>query len=293
MKRKSSFVCLTYLGVMVCFLLLGKETFCQNWHVSGKFGFSNYQGDLQDRRLALSQAKLTGSLGLRYDISEHLTARTYISLGTLMATDGNNKNAELRKRNLDFHSRILDFELGAQYQIFSLNNKWWTPYVFAGVGMFNFNPATRTNAGDKVFLAPLSTEGQGFVNGRDPYSLWQFMIPFGFGAEYVITEDLRVGLEFGYRATFTDYLDDVSKGYVDQNILLSNKGIQSVELAYRGEGTYPNADERRGNPNNNDAYYFVQLTVTLRPFVDWYARTSGMASFKKNKKVGCPSTRIY
>lgn len=279
--------------IIVALLLLNAGMQAQNLHVSGKIGFSNYQGDLQDRNLALSQAKLTGSLGLRYDLSEHLTARAFFSLGSVKASDRNNKSAELRKRNLDFQSRILDIELGAQYQIFSLNNKWWTPYIFAGIGMFNFNPTTRTNAGDKVFLAPLSTEGQGFVNGRDPYSRWQFMIPFGLGAEYVITEDLRVGLEFGYRATFTDYLDDISKGYIDKDVLLANKGPQSVELAYRGEGAYPNAGERRGNPENNDAYYFVQLTVTLRPFVDWYARTSGMASFKKNKKVGCPASRIY
>lgn len=274
-------------------MLLQNELYSQNWHVSGRVGITNYQGDLQDKRFVFSQAKLVGSIGLRYDISEHLTARTFFSIGTITASDGNNKSAELRKRNLNFESRILDFELGAQYHIFSLNNKWWTPYVFAGAGIFNFNPATRTNAGDKVFLAPLSTEGQGFVSGRGPYSRWQFMIPFGFGAEYAITEDLRVGLEFGYRATFTDYIDDVSRGYIDENLLLANRGAQAVELAYRGGGTYPSAGERRGNPNNNDAYYFVQLTVTLRPYVDWYARTSGMASFKKNKKVGCPASRGF
>jgi len=285
LKNKSLFV---ILG-----LVFSVPAIAQNWHVSGRFGLSNYQGDLQDRRFALSQAKMTGSLGLRYDISEHLLARGFFTISTLMATDGNNKNAEIRKRNLDFHSRILDFELGAQYNIFSLNNKWWTPYVFAGVGMFQFNPATRTNAGDKVFLQPLSTEGQGLVNERSPYSLWQFSIPFGAGVEYALTEDLRVGLEFGYRTTFTDYIDDVSKSYVDQTLLLSNRGQQAVDLAYRGQGAYPAAGEVRGNPNNRDAFYFVQLTVTLRPFVDWYARTSGMSSFKKNKKVGCPSTRIY
>jgi hypothetical protein len=283
----------TKAGIFLFLILNTLTTTSQNWHVSGRIGFSNYQGDLQDSRLALSQAKLAGSIGLRYDISEHVTARGFFTISTIMASDANNKNSELKQRNLDFHSRILDFELGAQYNIFSLNNKWWTPYIFAGAGYFNFNPATQTNAGDKVFLRQLSTEGQGFANGRSPYNLWQFMIPFGFGAEYVITEDLRVGLEFGYRATFTDYLDDVSKGYIDENLLRTNRGQQAVDLAYRGSGSYPAADNRRGNPNNKDAYYFVQLTVTLRPYVDWYARTSGMASFKKNKKVGCPASRGY
>ncbi len=281
------------LFFLLCLTMSLTESKAQNWHVSGRFGFSNYQGDLQDRSFVLSQAKITGSLGLRYDISEHFTARAFATLGTLTASDGNNSSAELKKRNLDFQSHILDFELGAQYHIFSLNNKWWTPYVFAGIGLFNFDPATRTNAGDKVSLASLSTEGQGFVNGRDPYSLWQFMIPFGVGAEYAITEDLRIGLELGYRSTFTDYIDDVSKGYIDQKLLLNNRGPIATELAYRGNETYPDAGVRRGNPDNNDSYYFVQLTITLRPYVDWYARTSGMASFKKNKKVGCPASRGY
>lgn len=273
-------------------LIFSISVIAQNWHVSGRFGLSNYQGDLQDRRFALSQAKMAGSIGLRYDISEHLLARGFFTYSTLMAVDGNNKNTEIKKRNLDFHSSILDFELGAQYNIFSLNNKWWTPYVFAGAGMFRFNPATTSNAGDKVFLQPLSTEGQGFANNRTPYSLWQFSIPFGAGVEYALSEDLRVGLEFGYRSTFTDYLDDVSKSYVDPALLLANRGQQALDLAYRGGGTYPATDERRGNPNNRDAFYFIQLTVTLRPYVDWYARTSGLSGFKKNKKVGCPATRI-
>jgi hypothetical protein len=236
---------------------------------------------------------MAGSVGLRYDLSEHITARGFFTLSTIMGVDRINNNIRLQERNLDFHSRIIDFELGAQYNIFSLNNKWWTPYVFAGAGVFNFKPATMTDGGDKVFLQPLSTEGQGFVGDRTPYKLWQFMIPFGVGAEYAITEDLRVGLEFGYRATFTDYLDDVSKGYIDEGILLANRGQQAVDLSYRGPGSYPAADERRGNPNNKDSYYFVQLTVTLRPYVDWYARTSGMASMKKNKKVGCPASRGF
>jgi opacity protein-like surface antigen len=281
-------------GIFLILILNAATTSAQNWHVSGRFGFSNYQGDLQDRRLSLSQAKLAGSIGLRYDISEHFTARGFFTLSTLMAADVNNKSTELQKRNLDFHSRLFDWELGLQYQIFSLNNKWWTPYVFAGIGVLNFKPATRDINGNKVFLQSYSTEGQGFVRGVSPYSSWQLMIPYGFGAEYAVTEDLKVGLEFGYRSTFTDYLDDVSGTYADQAILLNKKGPEAVALAYRGNETYPTAGSLRGNANNKDSYYFVQLTVTLRPYVDWYARTSGVASMKKNKKVGCPSTRgIY
>jgi hypothetical protein len=163
--------------------------------------------------------------------------------------------------------------------------------VFAGVGFFHYKPYALDDLDNKVFLQPLSTEGQGFAPGEKPYKLTQFMIPVGIGAEYALNEDMRVGIEMGYRFLFTDYLDDVSGRYVDQALLLANRGQQAVDLAYRGNGIYPTAGEVRGNTFNKDAFYYVQLTFTIRPFVDWYERTSGFASFKKNKKVGCPATR--
>jgi len=73
--------------------------------------------------------------------------------------------------------------------------------------------------------------------------------------------------------------------------LLAARGQTAVDLAYRGNGAYPVGGTLRGSEKNKDAYYFVQLTLVWRPFVDWYERTSGIASFKKNKKVGCPGTR--
>ena len=267
------------------------QGFSQNLQVGIKGGFSNYQGDLQDKRLSLQQARPAISLGLRYDLSSRFIARAFFTYAKLSAADSNNRNTSLQARNLSFQTRLYEGELGLQYQIRDLNDYWWTPYVFTGVGLFHYKPYALDDLDNKVFLQPLSTEGQGFAPGETPYKLTQFMIPVGVGAEYALNEDIRVGIEMGYRITFTDYLDDVSGRYVEQALLLANRSQQAVDLAYRGKGTYPTAGELRGSARNKDAYYFVQLTFTIRPFVDWYARTSGFASFKKNKKVGCPATR--
>lgn len=256
-------------------------------------GLSNYQGDLQQQQFSMQQAKLAGSLGVQYDVSEHFSARSFVSYSILTAADVNNKSSALRQRNLSFDTRLWEWELGAQYHLFSLNNRWWTPYVFAGVSLFHFKPASLTNSGDRVFLQPLSTEGQGFVAGRAPYQSLQAAIPFGIGAVYALTEDVRVGIELGYRKTFTDYIDDVSTRYVDELLLLQNRGATAVEMAYRGTGTYPNAGTVRGSWGNKDAFYFLQLSLTIRPFVDWYKRTSGVPGMKKDKRVGCPSNRMY
>jgi hypothetical protein len=267
--------------------------FCkaQNLHLGFRLGISNYQGDLQESRLSIKQAKLTGSIGARYDLSEHITARGFITLGSLKAADVNNKSQSLQQRNLSFASGLKELELSGQYNIFSLNQKWWTPYVFTGIAFFNFKPYANDPSGNKTFLQPLSTEGQGFAAGKSNYKTTQLSIPLGFGAEYALNEDMRLGLEFGYRFTFTDYIDDVSTRYVDAAQLLSNRGPLAVQMAYRGTGVYPAGGSLRGNANNKDAYYFVQLTFTLRPFVDWYQRTSGLPSLKKNKRVGCPALR--
>jgi len=58
-------------------------------------------------------------------------------------------------------------------------------------------------------------------------------------------KNIRVGLEFGYNKLFTDYLDDVSKTYVDAGTLSGERGQTAVDLAYRGyevgSGPYPAA----------------------------------------------------
>jgi hypothetical protein len=200
----------------------------------------------------------------------------------------------MQRRNLDFSSKILDFELGAQYNILNLNSHWWTPYVFAGVGLFHFNPYTTDAAGEKSFLKPLSTEGQGFMPGVNNYSLTQFNIPLGFGVDYLLGEDHRIGLEFSYRRLFTDYLDDVSDRYVAETDLLTARGPKAVDLAYRGDevgfNQYPVGGDLRGNPKSKDGYYYIAFTYTFRFWFDKYKETSGIPGGKRDRKVGCPSS---
>jgi opacity protein-like surface antigen len=275
-----------------CFLPL--ITAAQNFHFSGRLGFANYQGDLKARAISLSQAKLMGSIGARYDLSEHITARSYLTLASLHADDKKGTTA-MQQRNLNFRSKIADWELTGQYNFFSLNDRWWTPYIFAGIGFYHFNPYTKDTSGKKYFLQPLSTEGEGFMTGVNNYKLTQFSIPFGFGAEYSLNEDMRIGIEFGYRKIFTDYLDDASNKYVDQASLLNARGAKAVELAYRGNevqaGPYPAAGIGRGNPNNKDGYYYIALTYTVRYFFDKYKQIAGLLPGKKQKRVGCPASR--
>ena len=281
------------ITTLLCCLPLAAAA--QNFHFAARLGVANYQGDLQAKNVTFSQARFLGSLGAMYDLSEHFTARTYFTLTGLQADDKKGTTA-MKARNLNFQTKLWDIELGAQYNILSLNNSWWTPYIFAGVGLYHFNPFTKTTDGAKTFLQPLSTEGQGIEAGKKEYKLTQFNIPLGIGATYAISEDIRVGLELGYRKCFTDYIDDVSTTYADQGALFAAKGQTAVDLAYRGDevgaGGYPAAKTPRGGSNVKDGYYYMALTVTVRSFIDQYKRIAGLPAYNRDKKVGCPATRF-
>ena len=280
--------------IVTAFLFLPFIVTAQNFHFSARLGLAGYQGDLKAKSLSPSQAKLMGSIGARYDLSEHITARSYFTLASLQADDKKGTTS-MKQRNLNFQTKLFDWELTAQYNLFTLNSRWWTPYVFAGIGIYHYNPFTRDTADNKYFLKPLSTEGQGFIDGVNEYKLTQFSIPFGIGVDYALNEDMRLGLEFGYRKIFTDHLDDVSGSYVDQSSLLNARGQTAVDLAWRGDeikpAPYPAAGFPRGNSNQKDGYNYVAVTYTVRYFFDKYKQIVGIPSGRKEKRVGCPATR--
>jgi hypothetical protein len=230
-------------------------------------GTSNYSGDMQDKQFTFNQGHLAGGIGLSYELSRHFSVRAAFKLGKISADDKQGRNKE---RNLNFSSHLSEGSLDLQYLITPLDAHVFTPYIFAGVAVYHFDPYTFDSTGTKYYLKPLGTEGEGFVEGRDNYSLTQFSIPFGVGVKMPLSNDINVGFEIGYRKLFNDYLDDVSKDFVDENVLLTNRGFKAVDLSYRGDElknglqTYPVAGTQRGNPSSKDWYYFTGLTLSFR-----------------------------
>lgn len=229
-------------------------------------GATNYQGDLQDKRYTFDQAHFAGGLGLSYIINDHLSARASLLFGKLSADDKYSRN---KTRNLNFSTSLSEFRIDAQYFFKPLAYHSFSPYVFAGLAIYHYDPYTHDSVGSTYYLKPLSTEGEGFVPGRPNYNLTGLSIPFGGGVRLVLSNNVQVGLEIGLRKTFTDYLDDVSTTYVDPNLLAANRGSKAVELAYRGDelkppGVYPAAGSVRGGADNKDWYYFTAVTFSFR-----------------------------
>jgi len=158
--------------------------------------------------------------------------------------------------------------LGVELNLFEPDIFFAYPYIFAGVGLYHYNPYSKDKDGVKTFLHPLHTEGQGFPEypKRKNYSLTQFCIPMGAGWKFKINPKWDVAYEFGYRLLFTDYLDDVSRTYPERLLLQTRIGPKAVEMSYKatpipGTNYYPSAGDQRGNPKIKDAYYFSGLKL--------------------------------
>lgn len=284
MKRCSIFLILTSLYF---------SALSQNFHIGLFAGLSNYQGDLTDKFYVKNSSKAAAGINLQYELSERVLLRGGFMYGKITGNDDFNTKTYLQLRNLDFTSSIAELSLIGEYSIFNLNNIRWTPYIFGGVALFHFNPYTHGLDHEKIFLKPLSTEGQGLEGYPEsrPYSLTQVSLPFGGGFKYALNDNIRIGAEVGIRKTFTDYIDDVSTNYADPSDLLEQRGQRAVDFAYRGDEVpggnpaYPLKGDQRGGADQKDLYYFSGLTLSFRLGGGYGSTFAGKGS---RNKLGCP-----
>ena len=282
---------------LAAFFMLSLNLTAQRWHFTTFLGMANYQGDLQDKRFTFNQAHLAVGGGLSYELTEKLFLRGQATFGSISGDD--KKNSRNSLRNLSFKSSIIDGHFGLEYYFKNLNEYSFSPYVFAGVGVYRFIPTAKDSNGVKRNLKPLSTEGEGFYQDRKYYSLNQLNIPFGGGFKFVLTDDIHIGIEVGMRKLFTDYLDDVSTTYVDEATLLANRGPKAVEMAFRGGelkngAIYPAAGSQRGSPKFKDWYYFTGITASFR--INGGGGSTGFegggGGGRSKRGIGCP-TKVY
>jgi hypothetical protein len=159
--------------------------------------------------------------------------------------------------------------------------------------LYHFDPYTYDTANQKVYLHPLTTEGQGLPQYGKPYALTQLAIPFGAGLKFKLTERVILGAEIGLRKLFTDYLDDVSTNYAAASDLLQARGQQAVDLAFRsdelvgGTTNYPEKGTQRGGSSVKDWYYFSGIHLSFR-FGNSGSGSNGKRSGGRSSSLGCP-----
>ncbi|GAB4327943.1 MAG: hypothetical protein OHK0038_01650 [Flammeovirgaceae bacterium] len=185
-------------------------------------------------------------------------------------------------RNLHFRNDILEYAITFQYDIFKSlghfsDRKRFTPYIFTGISIFHHNPKAKTPndlGGIWINLQPLGTEGQGREGFDKKYSLVGLNIPVGLGFNYKLARRWDVSLEFAYHLTNTDYLDDVSKSYIENSQFENNqlaakmadRSLETIDILSGNPREFFNtepfsAGTKRATKGGNDSWLNVSLGV--------------------------------
>jgi Domain of unknown function (DUF6089) len=291
---KKFFSCL--LLTAVCWLLTTPSATAQQFNrrklyntVSVHLNAMNYFGDIVPKtsfaslRLGATRPNLAVSYMHRF--APRLSGRVALSYGRIsgsdnLAADVSDNDASYRYyRNLSFRNDIVELSGVAVIDLFEnrgtyLKRREFAPYLFGGLALFHHNPKAELD-GKYVALQPLGTEGQAAgYDSRKKYKRGQISIPFGAGIRYKLDRQIDLGFEIGWRKTFTDYLDDVSKTYADPALLSAQarlladrsneKGQISAlsgaeQIKYSGYGV---KDSKRGTDNENDWYIVSGFNIS-------------------------------
>lgn len=267
------------ITLLTIILIIASSTFAQwskyarwkryRYEVVVGIGTSSFMGDLGggsnhdswiddylgDFEFSSTRPSLYGAA--RYKLTPSVAMKLNIAVGWLSGDDKWSSDPSRLSRNLNFNSIIFEQSLVGEYSILKENNaKRWSQmrkkrvrayslnlYVFAGIGGFYFNPYgyIEDENGNKDYynLPDAGTEGQN-VTG-DYYSKYAFCIPYGIGFKVGLSRKLDLGIEYGLRYAFTDYIDDVGGSYYDNlAIIESNNG--DVNTGYLADQHIPKTD---------------------------------------------------
>ncbi len=274
-----------------------------------RFGGANYLGDIGGKNLPRRDLIVDMHLpSTRWAVGGFVRKRKSKKLafaGTfdyirIQGTDQLTTYFPRRARNLTFKNDMFELGARAEYTLYydsDLSNQgYFNPdmkiYVFGGVaGLFsnpkglmnyyaakNYSRATGENLeGEWISLRKYKTEGQ-----DNAYSPLAVAVPMGIGMYFTYMKKWRIGWEYSWRMTFTDYLDDISTVYPDPVVVSTANPeefpLVSAYLYHSYDDGFVKSSETnptnipganfstkgspRGNPLNNDNYMTFQLYVS-------------------------------
>ena len=252
---------------------LGGSTFL------GDLGGGAESGGVGITHIDIEATKFSATASYKYKLTPRINLRASLSYGTVSGADSLSENQGRFDRNLHFKSTLIEFSPLVEFflikESFPSRQRWgrWVQntrpgnqfsiYIATGVSGFYYNPQAQFQ-GTWYDLRPLRTEGQG-LDGRAEYGSLGFAIPIIGGGKFMFQQKWSIGAEVGVRLTNTDYMDDVSTDYYDNEALALVNGPLSAALADRHVQNDPKpVGDVRGNPDRNDTYIFWQVTLSRK-----------------------------
>ena len=265
------------------------------WDFGVHIGGANYLGEMggkeQTRRdfiwdLKMSQTRWCFGGFARRKINRLVSVNAGLLYFRLQGADALSTNPQRVGRNLNFRNDMLEAYLRGEFTIFADNDlggkgRYKTDFRlfgYVGVAGFYHNPKGQINReGEFYNLANYDTE---LVD----YSNIGVAVPVGIGFHFTKRRRHRFGWDFGWRTTFTDYIDDVSTTYVDPIVPGDPNNATRVDLYdmhsfvddgpagpipgplqygyHDTPGVSTPSKNKRGDPTHNDSYLTMTFTYS-------------------------------
>jgi opacity protein-like surface antigen len=245
--------------------------------LEGEFGLSlgagHYFGDL-NTRANINRPKLAVGAFFRKQFGNYIGLRVSGHFAQLGYSDTYSKNEYQRRRNLSFNTNLWELALQGDFNFFKFVpgdlDRGFTPYVTIGAGLFNYDPYAYLR-GEKHFLRPLGTEGQGSTAypDRKQYNSMAFCFPIGVGVKYNVTPKINIAFEISQRLTTTDYLDDVSTTYAGIGAFQTLPGGGPSTAMLLQDRSYETgepigiAGRQRGWSKQKDQYVIAEFSISF------------------------------
>jgi len=282
------------------------------WDVGFHLGGANYLGEMggkdQPRRdfvwdMKLNQTRWTIGGFARRKINRLISVNAGLLYFRLQGSDSESSYKPRVGRNLNFRNDMFELYVRPEFTLYQDNDlggsgRYKTDFRlfgYVGIAAYYSNPKAQ-NMGDGEFytLKPLQTENV-------KYSNIGVSIPAGIGMHLTFKRRHRFGYDFGWRTTFSDYLDDASTVYAKpadlsspEAVMLANQSMSQASYNALTPAEQSNVVDprnyapgaQRGDASHNDSYMTMTLTYSyvLRGQSNFYRQRYNW--IRGNKRVG-------
>ncbi len=123
------------------------------------------------------------------------------------------------------------------------------------------------------------------------------ILPLGIGYRYELDKKWTIGAELTHRITFTDYIDDVSTVYYDNDLIRQGQGELAAFFADPSLGFYVDENGReiplnstftgaqRGDNNDNDAYFTFVVSAYYKLSKSRFGRGRGRVTKRRKRRA--------
>lgn len=235
-KKKVYFSLLFLLGTFFCYAQKN-EKFVPYSELGLTLGTSYYNGELNPTiQFPVTLLKPAFGLSYRRNTSKRYAVALTAVYSNLKADETYANHTFSTVRSASFKSVLVDVAGKVEFNFFQYEvghkRHFSTPFVFVGIAGYYINP--------KVSVYGISSTESFSV------SPVQLAFPLGIGYKASIARRLSLTVECGWRKTYTDYIDGISKVY---------SVADTINTAFSIAG------KQRGNSKNNDWYTFAGVTI--------------------------------